>query len=167
MYNYNELFCVSFGGLMKQVKKAGIKEFILALFIIFLIMTVLGYIKFITPSYTLVIDIIAVISFVIYGFLVLTRYGAEFTYTVTDTDLRLNRTIGKRNSEVEIPISSIISVTQKKPDTKYIKNFSPYITVGKKSRYITFNKNRLEEAVIIVCDRDMAEFLNKHIQEGI
>lgn len=148
---------------MKQIKKAGAREFFLALLIIFLIMTVCGYIKFITPSYTVIIDILTVLLFVVYGFLVLSHYAAEFTYTLSEKAIKINRTVGKRNREIEIPFSSVVSITTTRPDTKYIKNFSPYITGGKKKIYITYDTNRLKEAVIITADNEITEFLNKHI----
>ena len=146
---------------MKQVKKAGIKEFFLALLIIFLIMTICGYIKFITPTYTVFVDILTVVLFVIYGFKVLTHYGADFTYTLTDTTIKINRTIGKRNKETEIPYSCVVSVSKNRPDTKYIKNFSPYITGGK-NIYITYDAGRLKEVVCIAADNEITDFLNKH-----
>ena len=59
-------------------------------------------------NYAFIGGVLSILIFCVFGFYVLTRYTARFTYTLKDGRLRVNRMIGKRNKEVDILISSVV-----------------------------------------------------------
>lgn len=144
---------------MVQVKKAGIKQFFTVLFLTVLILFLFEIIRQFMSSYAVIADILSLICILILGYNVLIHYSAIFTYTCDDKRIKINRMIGKKNKEIEFKTSSIISVSSKKPDTKYIYNFNPKILPGKNSKYITYNKKRIVEAVLIEADEEMNSYL--------
>lgn len=144
---------------MQQVKKSGIKQFFIAILLIFANMTFFGYVKFLFSSYSVIADILCLISMCILGFFILIRYGAVYTYTADIEKLKINRTIGKRNKEIEIPVKGIISVSNQKPKTEFIKNFSRFLLTNKHTCYVTYEKDRLTSAVIIEADDELLSYL--------
>lgn len=141
--------------MLKQTKKAGAKEFFLSLLVIAIIATISSYIRFILPSNKVLGDILGIILFCIYGFNVMCRYGAVYTYTIDDDTLKINRTIGKRNKELQIPISCIKKISNTKPKVNTVYNFSRFIFSRKNTRYIEFEYDRLKQAVLIETDAKM------------
>ena len=146
---------------MIQEKKAGLKQFLWVIVSIILIITIFDLIRYIIPSYKVVVDILSFISIIIFGYEVLIHYSAVFTYTVDENRMKINRCIGKRNKEVEFSVSSVKYVTSKKPETKYIYNFNPNILTGKNSKYIVYDSKRITEAVLIEVDSKMSEYLKR------
>lgn len=147
---------------MKQIKKSGFKEFIISLIAIFAVIFTANSISFRFPGGTAIADILSVILLAWLGFNILVHYTAEFTYTLSNESLRLNRQIGKRNKEIEIPLNSITSISSNKPDCKYIYNFSPHIFKNKNTKYITFEHNRLVQAAAAEIDDELKKALNKY-----
>ncbi len=146
---------------MKQIKKAGLKQFFTVILLVILILIVFETIRGFISSYGVVADILSLLCIIVLGYNVLIHYSAIFTYTCDEKRIKLNRLIGKRNKEIEFSTSSIISVSSKKPDTKYIYNFNPKILAGKNSKYITYNNKRIIEAVLIEADDEMKNYLEK------
>ena len=144
---------------MIQVKKAGMKQFLIVILITSIIVTVFSYIRFLIPLYGVIADILSLVCIIIFGYEVLVHYTAVFTYTCDDKRLKINRTIGKRNKEVEFLRASVVSVSSKKPDVEFIHNFNPNILSGKKTKYITYNSKRITEAVLIEVDDEMDKYL--------
>lgn len=144
---------------MKQIKRSGNKEFFLALLILFIIIIITEYIKFILPSYKMIGEALRIIIICIYGFLILTHYSAVFTYTCTGSTLKIIRTIGRRSRETEFSVSSITDISEKKPDVKCIKSYNPKILKHKNTKYITYKKNKSLEAVLIELDDELNNFL--------
>lgn len=148
---------------MKQIKRSGTKEFFITLLMLFIIITVTDYIKFILPSYKIAGDILRLIIICIYGFLILTHYSAVFTYDCTKTKVKVNRRIGKRrHKETEFSISSITDISDKKPDVKKIGNYNPKILKHKNTKYITYKKDKKLEAVLIEADDELINFLKNN-----
>ncbi len=147
---------------MKQTKKSGFKEFIISLIAIFSVIFAARSLSFKFPGGAVVVDILSVVILAWLGFNVLVHYTAQFTYTLTDNSLRLNRQIGKRNREIEIPLNSISSISSNKPDCKYIYNFSPNIFKNKNTKYIIFEYNRLVQAAVVEADDELKKALNNY-----
>lgn len=94
---------------MKEEVTGGHKEFAIAMaaaavlyFICYIIVEIVGM-----WNYRFIGAAVSVIIFCIFGFFVMTRYSARFTYELHGNRLRINRMIGKRNKEVEVNISRI------------------------------------------------------------
>lgn len=68
--------------------------------------------KFMLPAYYFAGGIVSIIIFCVFGFFVLTRYCARFTYTIKGGRLRINRMIGKRNKEIELSCSDIVKMSR-------------------------------------------------------
>ena len=148
---------------MKQIKKSGTKEFFITLLMLFIIITVTGYIKFILPSYKIIGDILRIIIVCVYGFLILNHYSAVFTYDLSKTRIKINRAIGKRRQrEVEFSISSITDISDKKPNIKQIGNYNPKILKHKNTKYIIYKKSKKLEAVLIEADDELINFLENN-----
>lgn len=92
---------------MKEELTAGGKEFVFVLFWAAVLYLLCGCLMSAFGSYASIGGIISVLIFAAYGFFVLTRYTARFTYEVHNGRLRINRMIGKRNKEVEFACSDI------------------------------------------------------------
>ena len=93
---------------MKEELKAGGKEFAVTLLISAALYISCGVMMSLFGNYAFVGGIISILVFCVFGFYVLTRYTARFTYNLKDRRLRINRMIGKRNKEIDIAISSVI-----------------------------------------------------------
>lgn len=104
-------------------------------------------------SYAFVGGIISILIFCVFGFFVLIHYTARFTYTLKGGKLRINRTIGKRNKEIEIKCSDITNLYYgfkpvlfpKRPMSMRVSVFSP-----KKSLYIEYKNSSGEKNGIII-----------------
>ncbi|MGN0162374.1 MAG: hypothetical protein ACI4EA_02165 [Candidatus Ornithomonoglobus sp.] len=98
---------------MKEELTAGGKEFIYVIIWAAILYFACGII---TSSfsdygeYPFIGGIISVLIFATFGFFVLTRYTSRFTYQVADGKLRINRTIGKRNKEIELACEDITNM---------------------------------------------------------
>ena len=92
---------------MSEEVTAGGREFVFALLWAAALYFVCYAVMALFNSYAFIGGIISVIIFAVYGFFVLTRYTARFTYTLKDGRLRINRMIGKRNKEIEISCGDI------------------------------------------------------------
>ena len=115
-------------------------------------------------SYAIIVDILSLILICVLGYQILIHYCAVFTYTYNEKRLRLNRTIGKKNKEIEISVSNIKSISDKKPDTKEIFNFNTSIFKNKKSRYLVYKENKKIKAALIEADEEMINYLNSLIK---
>ena len=92
---------------MKEEIKAGGKEFGITMFFSAVLYLFCGVMMSLFGNYAFIGGILSILIFCVFGFYVLTRYTARFTYTLKDGRLRVNRMIGKRNKEVDILISSV------------------------------------------------------------
>ncbi|MGM9937933.1 MAG: hypothetical protein ACI38A_11365 [Candidatus Ornithomonoglobus sp.] len=98
---------------MKEELTAGGKEFIYVIIWAAVLYFTCGIITSSFDSYgeyPFIGGIISVLIFAVFGFFVLTRYTSRFTYQVADGKLRINRTIGKRNKEIELACTDITNM---------------------------------------------------------
>lgn len=138
---------------MSEEKTAGGKQFVFVLIWSAALYLICGMMMSLFGSYAFIGGIISVIVFCIFGFFVLTHYTARFTYSLKNGSLRINRMIGKRNKEVEFPVSDIVrSVYGVKPGdfTKQPVNMRISVFSSKNSLYIEYkDKNNGISGVII------------------
>lgn len=146
--------------MVKQKRSAGTKEFILAVGII-CVMVLLASILGSVFHNEFLGDISGLILFCIYGYFVLVRYGAVYTYIVSDKHIRINRQIGKRNKEAEITKGDIVEITSQKPKVKTTFNFSRFIIKRADTLYIVFNNGGELNAAIVEADAELRGALGK------
>ena len=149
---------------MKQEKRAGTKEFILSLLLIFVIIVASDIIRAFVSSYAIIVDILSLIIICVSGYEILIHYCAVFTYSGNEKRMRINRMIGKRNKEIESSTSTIKSLTDKKPDIKEISDFNTSIFKNKKSKYLVYKENKKIKAVLIEVDKEMENYLKDFIK---
>lgn len=138
---------------MSEEKTAGGKQFVFVLLWSAMLYLVCGMIMSLFGSYAFIGGILALIVFCIFGFFVLTHYTARFTYTLKNGSLRINRMIGKRNKEVEFPVSSIVRcVYGVKPSDFAKQSVSMRISVfsGKDSLYIEYMNKENELSGVVI-----------------
>ncbi len=93
---------------MSEEITSGGKQFMIVLGWTALLYFACGIIMSAFGPYPFIGGILGVIVFSVFGFFVLTRYAARFTYSLKNGRLRINRTIGKRNKETEFACSDIV-----------------------------------------------------------
>lgn len=151
---------------MKEELTAGGKEFIFALIGAAALYLACGVIAALCSSfnYSFIGGIVSVLIFASYGFFVLTRYTARFTYQLSGGTLRINRTIGKRNKEVELQCADIIHMNYGFQPSGFPKrpyNMRKSIISKKKLLFIEYrDKNGETHGVII----EPSEKLRKKIE---
>ncbi len=146
--------------MITQKKSAGKREFFLAVCIVCLIVVIASVLGGIFKN-SLIGDISGLLLFCVYGYFVLVRYGAVYTYTVTDSAIRVNRQIGARNKEAELTKDDIIKITHKKPKAKVTYNFSRFIIKRSGVLYILFMNGNDRMAAIVEADRELRDALSK------
>lgn len=137
---------------MSEERASGGKEFATALFFAALLYLICGMGMSLFGDYAFIGGILSLIVFCIFGFIVLTRYSARFTYTLKNGRLRINRMIGKRNKEVDIKISDIIQTSygvkpEGFPKKPYMMRVS--IASSKKSMFIEYNSDGERKGIVI------------------
>ncbi len=98
---------------MNEELTAGGKEFVYVIIWAAILYFVCGIITSAFSAYgryPFIGGIISVLIFAAFGFFVLTRYTSRFTYQLADGRLRVNRTIGKRNKEIEFACGNITNM---------------------------------------------------------
>lgn len=162
--------CIIVGGaevlLLKEEITGGYKEFAIAM----VIAAILYFISYIIVeifgiwNYRFIGAAVAVIVFSVFGFYVMTRYSARFTYELHGNRLRINRIIGKRNKEIEVNVSRIEGMyfgykPSDFPKRPYIMRKS--IIKNKKSLFIDFKTKRGERMGVVI---EPSENLRKKIE---
>ncbi len=138
---------------MKEEIKAGGKEFAITLFWSAVLYLFCGMMMSLFSDYAFIGGVISILIFCVFGFFVLTRYTARFTYNLNDNRLRINRMIGKRNKEVDIAIVSVIDTAYGIKPADFPKK--PYmmrvsIASSKRSMFIKYkNKDGEIKGVVI------------------
>lgn len=147
---------------MEEKRTGGGKEFIFSMLWAILFMYFGQYITYVMPSYKIVGTIITILLFCILGFFVLTRYAAIFTYGFKDDILRINRSIGHRNKEVEMYISEVKSITKTRPSVKVknVYNMRTSVFSSKKTYYVVYERSGIVNMLVF----EPTDVLAKKIQ---
>lgn len=151
---------------MKEVHVSGNKEFIYTLIWSFGILCFGRALINSLPAFKIFGTIAVILMFCVLGFFVLTRFSARYTYENTGYSLRVNRTIGKRNKEVEMNFSDIVSISSTKPANmpKPIYTMRSSVFSDKKSTFIIWGyTGALKTLVFEPSDKFMKE-LKKSIK---
>ena len=138
---------------LNYTKKAGTKEFFIALAVIALIGTVGSYIRYVLPFYKVFGHIAGIIAMVIYGYFVLMRYCAVYTYYIGEDYIRITRQVGGRTSEMKYSFGNIYKASEKKPHSVKIKNYTRFVLKRKNAVYI-IPKTDKNTAVMIEDDEN-------------
>lgn len=143
---------------MEEKRTGGKKEFLFSVLWAIFLLIIGRFIIFSLPDYKVIGTIITLIFFCILGFFALTRYSAIFTYTLKGTRFRANRKIGHRNKEYEAALSSIKSVTKKRPKNSPRAHYMCTTVFSKKDRwYIVYRKNHADMLLVCTISGQMAE----------
>lgn len=126
---------------MTEEVTAGGKEFLLTVLSAAILYLVCGIIMSAFSNYFAIGGVISLMIFATFGFYILTRYTARFTYSLKNGSLRINRMIGKRNKEIEFDCGKIVSLCYGGKPSDFPKR--PYymrksIFGAKKSLYIQY-----------------------------
>lgn len=154
---------------MKEVRTGGLKEFFFSVLWMLVLLFCGRYLTHLLPSYKLFGTLITIAMFCVLGFFVLTRYAAVFTYSLKGYSLRINRTIGKRNKEIEIRIPSVKSISQKKPKDmprrEYVYKMYSRVFPSKRLWYAEYERNTFREVLIFEPSEEMVNKI-KELQQS-
>lgn len=146
---------------MEEKRTGGGKEFVFSVIWAVILLCIGRVITNLLENYKIIGVIITIIMFCVLGFFVLTRYSAVYTFTFKDDRLRVNRSIGHRNKEVDFAVSEIESVTRSKPENapKTTVVMRASVFTAKNLWYIIYEKNRIR--ILLICDmsKNMADRL--------
>ena len=143
---------------MTEEVTAGGREFVLAMLWAAVLYFVCGIIMTLFRSYFFAGGVISVLIFCAFGFFVMTRYCARFTYTVKDGRLRVNRMIGKRNKEIELLCKNITNMSfGRRPDgfPKRPYNMRKTVFSYKKLLFIEFTDKEGERKGVVIQPSDI------------
>ena len=152
---------------MTEEITAGGKEFVLAMLWAAALYFVCGIIMDMFKSYFFAGGVISVLVFCVFGFFVMTRYCARFTYTLKGGRLRVNRMIGKRNKEIELPCKNITNISRGRRPAGFPKrpyNMRKSVFANKRLLYIEFTDKTGERCGVII---EPSDELREKIVKGI
>lgn len=138
---------------MTEEVTAGGREFCFAMLWAAALYVVCGILMSFFSSYFSAGGVISIFIFCVFGFFVMTRYSARFTYTLKSGRLRVNRTIGKRNKEIEFACKDIINMScGTKPESfpKRPYNMRKTVFSTKKLLYIEYADKSGESVGVII-----------------
>ncbi|MCI8404183.1 MAG: hypothetical protein HFE49_04700 [Clostridia bacterium] len=146
---------------MEEKRTGGGKEFVFSVIWAVILLCIGRVITNLLENYKIIGVIITIIMFCVLGFFVLTRYSAVYTFTFKDDRLRVNRSIGHRNKEVDFAVSEIESVTRSKPENapKTTVVMRASVFTAKNLWYIIYEKNRIRTLLICDMSKNMADRL--------
>lgn len=125
------------------------------------------FIIFALPRYKVIGTIITLLMFCVLGFFVLTRYSAVYTYSLKNTRFRANRRIGHRNKEFEVALSSVKSVTRKRPkNSPRAQNMRTTVFSKKDLWYILYRKNKEDMLLVCTISNKMAEKIKSGVKHA-
>lgn len=138
---------------MSEEVTAGGKEFVIAMAWAAALYILSAAIMSAFNGYAFIGGIIAIIIFAVFGFFILTRYTARFTYSLKNGRLRINRMIGKRNKEVELACSDIVDLCYGGKPSSFPKR--PYmmrksIISAKHSLYIEYKDKSGADCGVVI-----------------
>ena len=152
---------------MEEKRTGGKKEFLYSVLWAVAILFVGRFIIFALPRYKVIGTIITLLMFCVLGFFVLTRYSAVYTYSLKNTRFRANRRIGHRNKEFEVALSSVKSVTRKRPkNSPRAQNMRTTVFSKKDLWYILYRKNKEDMLLVCTISNKMAEKIKSGVKHA-
>lgn len=150
---------------MKEEYSSGGREFMYVIVWAAILYIACGVMMSLFGDYAFIGGIISLIIFCIFGYIVLTHYTARFTYSLKDGRLRINRSIGKRNKEMEFACADITRTQYGEKPIGFAKPiYGMRISVknAAKSMYIEFNASDGEKHSVVI---EPSEKLRKRIEK--
>lgn len=144
--------------MLKQEKKSSLSDFLRVIAIVCMVYVLSSVVAGIVKN-QLAGDVFALMVFCVYGYFVLVRYSAVYTYTLSEKRFKISRQIGKRHKEAEISKKDIIDISKVKPKVKTTFNFSRFIINRKNTMYLIFNNEGVKMSAIFECDDEMKKAL--------
>ena len=129
---------------MKEEHSSGGREFLLVIVWAAMLYIVCAALMSAFGDYAFIGGIIALFIFCIFGYFVLTHYSSRFIYVLKDGRLRITRTIGKRNREIDFECKNIMRMQFGEKSTDFARpHESMRVSVinSKKSLYIEYKDN--------------------------
>ena len=152
---------------MEEKRTGGKKEFLYSVLWAVAILFVGRFIIFALPRYKVIGTIITLLMFCVLGFFALTRYSAVYTYSLKNTRFRANRRIGHRNKEFEVALSSVKSVTRKRPkNSPRAQNMRTTVFSKKDLWYILYRKNKEDMLLVCTISNKMAEKIKSGVKHA-
>ena len=154
---------------MEEVRTGKGREFVFSAIWMLVLLFLGRSISAVLPSYKIIGTLATILMFGVLGFFVLTRYVAVFTYTLKGKYLRINRTIGNRNKEIEIRISAIKSISKEKPcdmpKREHVYNMRTSVFSHKNVWYVEYIRNTFREVLLFEPSEKFADKI-KELQHG-
>lgn len=152
---------------MEEKRTGGMKEFVLSVVWAAALLCIGRMIIFALPEYKVIGTLITLVMFCILGYYVLTRYSAVYTYSLKNNRLRINRTIGGRNKEVELSVSGIKSVTHHRPKgSPRALHMRTTVFSHKNLWYIVYRKNNKDNLLVCTMSEKMAAGIKRDMKHA-
>lgn len=144
---------------MEETRTGGGREFFFSVIWAVILLIIGNCIITALPRYKIIGTIITILMFCVLGFFVLTRYSAVYTYSLKNDRLRVNRKIGHRNKELDFAMSSVKSVTKRRPakTPKRIQNMKTKVFSQKDIWYVVYEKDRSDNMLVCEISKKMAD----------
>lgn len=151
---------------MSEMQSAGFKEFLISLVWAAALFVMGGSVSYAIPLFKVIGSISTLLLLCAFAFFVLTRYSAVFTYSLNGYILRVNRTIGHRNKEIEIKLSQIKAVSAKDPRIKPTYRMRKYILRNRLDCYITFSDGGTEKCLLFDPSPELLGKIKKQMKKA-
>ena len=152
---------------MEEKRTGGKKEFLYSVLWAIALLLAGRFIIFALPDYKVIGAAVTLLLFCVLGFFVLTRYSAVYTYSLKNTRFRANRMIGHRNKEYEVSLSSVKSVTRKRPHgAPRAQNMRTTVFSKKDLWYIVYRKNKKDMLLVCTISSKMAEKIKSGVKHA-
>lgn len=150
---------------MKEIRTSGTKEFVFAMLWALGLLYVGQILTDALPSFKMIGSIATLLMFCVLAFFTLTRFSARFTYENTGYSLRINRTIGKRNKEIEFRFSDIIAISSARPADmpKPVYYMRTSVFSDKQSKFIIFGYTGAKRTLVF----EPSDKFMKELKESI
>lgn len=149
---------------MKEIHTAGLREFFYVLFWSVILFVLGRYTEYALPVFKMLSAVFTILIFCVFAFFVITRYSATFTYSLNGNVLRVNRSIGHRNKEIEMKISQIKEISELNPKIRPTYRLKKYILKNKLDCYITYDRGNGTECLLFAPSPQMLKKIKKSLK---
>lgn len=153
---------------MEETRTGATKEFVFSvIWFILILMIGRGLINSLR-EYKIIGIAVTVIMCCVLGFFVMTRYCAIYTYSLKNDRLRVSRKIGHRVKSVDIPVSSVKSISRQKNGarTNKIYNMRKTVFSQKDIYYVHYGKNGAENMLVFEPSAAMVDKLKSRMKKS-
>ena len=152
---------------MEEKRTGGGKEFIFSVLWAAWLLIIGRFVIIALPRYKVLGAIFTLLLFCVLGYFVLTRYSAVYTYSLKNNRFRVNRRIGHRNKEYEVPLSGVKSVSQKRPKkSPQAQNMRTSVFSKKDVWYILYRKDKADNLLVCTISNQMANKIRSELKHA-